>query len=75
MLGSLIDVDPDGMPVLVDIQNDALSDLSGVSTRALGKVDVEAVGVWKILNSHGLNPRSGNALWIVRSSASVTTRK
>ena len=73
MLGSLINVDPDGMPLLVDIYNNALSDLSGVRARALGKVDVEAVGVWKILNSHGLNLRSGNALWIVRSSASVTT--
>jgi hypothetical protein len=62
----LINVDPDRMPLLIDIENDALADLQSDSSCTLGKVDVEAIGVWKILDSHGLNPRSRNAniIWL-----------
>jgi hypothetical protein len=59
----------------VGVQNDTLGNFQGIGSHPIGKVDVEAIGFGEIFDFHGLNLRSGNALWIVISSESVITRR
>ena len=74
MLRRLVDVDADGVTVCVDVDYDTVADLTSVDAGALGEIDVQAVRVWEVFDPHGLNLRSGQALWMVLRSASVTTR-
>src|SRR5216117_1685111 len=39
------------------------------------QIDVKGIGIWEIIQFHGLNLRSRNALCIVSLSESVVTRK
>ena len=71
----IVDVDSHDPSVGVVVHHDSLGNLAAVHTRPLGKLDVERVGVGMVVELHGRNPRSGNALWMVILSSSVTTRR
>src|ERR1700730_11631026 len=47
----------------------------GVLNSAVAKLDVESVGIRKVLNFHGLYPRSKNALCTVSESGNRITRR
>jgi len=71
----VIDVDSDQVAVAVVIQNNAFRNFAALHARSLREVDVKRVCVWKIIQFHGRNLRSKNALCMVSLSESVTTRK
>src|SRR5206468_7893542 len=71
----MIDVDSDQVAFAVVIQNDAFRDLLAFDARPVRKIDVERICIWKIIQFHGRNLRSKNALCMVSLSESVTTRK
>ena len=74
LVPGVVDVDADDAALGVVVHNDSLGDLAAIDTWPLGKLDVERVGVGVVVEFHGRNPRSANALWIVIKSSSVTTR-
>src|SRR5205814_8313478 len=71
----MIDIDADQIAFGVVIQNHAFRDFLALHARSLREIDVKRIGIWKIVQFHGRNLRSRNALCIVILSESVTTRK
>src|SRR6266511_2759641 len=63
------------MPSGVVVQDDTIRDFSALNARSLRQIDIQRVGVGEVVDLHGLNRLSRNALWIVSLSASVMTRR
>src|SRR5260221_13793915 len=63
------------MPSGVVVQYDAIRDFSALDAGWLGKIEIQGVGVGEVVDLHGLNRLSRNALWIVSLSSSVMTRR
>src|SRR5690606_26272276 len=61
------------IPVPVKIDVDVLGDLSRFVDRSIRELQERRVRVCEVLDVHGVNPRSKNALWTVSRSASNTT--
>jgi hypothetical protein len=75
LVPGVVDIDPDNSALGVIVDDNAFRDFPAVYARPLGKLDVQRVGVGVVVEFHGRNPRSGNALWTVILSSSVTTRR
>src|SRR6266480_4856791 len=71
----MVDIDADQIAFSVVIQNHAFGDFLALHARSLREIDVKRIGIWKIVQFHGRNLRSRNALCIVILSESVTARK
>ena len=71
----MIDVNANGVSLIVDIQNNSFFNFSGISTRAVRQFNVETVCFWKIFDFDGLNLLPRKELWTVFSSKSVTARR
>ncbi len=59
----------------IEVQDSVFIEVSGLSNIAITEFNVQSVGVFKVLNFHGLYPRSKNALWTVSRSDNRTTRR
>src|SRR6476661_6833149 len=75
LAAGMVDVDSDQVALAVVIQNNAFRNLLALDAWPVRKIDVERICVWKIIQFHGRNLRSKNALCMVSLSDSVTTRK
>src|SRR5207245_11669099 len=75
LAAGVIDVDPDQVAFAVVIQNNAFRNLLALNARSVREIDVKRIGIWKIIQFHGRNLRSKNALCMVSLPESVTTRK
>jgi hypothetical protein len=75
LAAGMVDVDPDQIAFGVVIQNHAFGDFLALHARSLREIDVKRIGIWKIIEFHGLNLRSKNALCMVSLSERVMTRK
>ena len=73
LAAGVINVDSGQISFRIVVQDDPCRDFAAFDTRFLREVDVERIGLWKIIEFHGRNPRSRNALWMVSLSESVTT--
>ena len=71
----VVNVNAHEIAVRVIVQNHACGNLLALGARTRREVNVERIRFWIIIQFHGLNLRSKNALCIVTLSASVTTRK
>jgi hypothetical protein len=61
--------------VFIQVELGVLIQISGLSYFCRSELDVERVGVLKVLDCHGLKLLSKKALWTVRRSGKRTTRK
>ncbi len=61
-LARIVDVNADQVALLVIVEHYSFRYLATFDARFHGEVDVEGVGVGIVVQFHGLNPRSGNAL-------------
>src|SRR5262252_4080831 len=75
LAAGMVDVDPDQVTLAVIVQNDTFRDFLAFNARLVRKIDIQRIGIWKIVQFHGRNLRSTNALCMVSLSESVTTRK
>ncbi len=75
LAAGMVDVDSDQVALAVVIQNNAFRNLLALDARPVREIDVKRIGVWKIIQFHGRNLRSRNALCIVSLSERVITRK
>ena len=71
----VIDIDSDQVAFAIVIQNHAFRDLPALDARSVREINIKGICVWKIIQLHGRNLRSKNALCMVSLSESVTTRK
>lgn len=62
LLAWVIDVDADQIAGVVLLEHDTVGDFTTLHAVALRQVDVPRVGVRIVVELHGLNRRSGNAL-------------
>jgi hypothetical protein len=62
VLGGLIDVNANGVSLIVDIQKNSFLNFSGISIRAVRQFNVETVCFWKIFDFDGLYLLSGKVL-------------
>ena len=69
----VVDINTDQGAILVVVEDNAFRDFPAIDARLLGQVDIKRVGFGIVVQLHGMNPRSGKALWIVVWSSSVTT--
>jgi hypothetical protein len=53
----------------IQVENRIFVEILGLGNVAIAKLDIQSVGIREVLNLHGLNPRSKNALWTVRGPA------
>src|SRR5437762_2055477 len=75
LLARIVDIYADQISCFIVVQNDTVGDLAAFDARVLRQVDVERIRLRVIVDLHGLNRLSKNALWIVILSPSVITRK
>ena len=71
----VIDVDSDQVALAVVIQNNAFRNFAALDTRSLREIDLKRIRIWEVIQFHGRNLRSRNALRIVSLSERVITRK
>src|SRR5919106_154192 len=74
LLTGVVDIDAYYIASFVIIQYHPLGDFPALDTGCLREVNVEGIRVRIIAELHGLNPRSGKALWMVILSSRVATR-
>jgi hypothetical protein len=75
LLTRVVDVDPHQISFSVVIQHDSFRNFLALGALLVREIDVKGIGIWKIIEFHGLNLRSRNALCIVSLSERVMTRK
>jgi hypothetical protein len=71
----IVDVDSNKASISCIVKYDARGDLATFDAGRLREIDIELVGIGVVPDLHLMNPRSGNALWIVTWSSRVTTRR
>ena len=69
----VIDIDSDQVAFAIVIQNHAFRDIPALDARSVREINIKGICVWEIIQFHGRNLRSRNALCIVSLSESVTT--
>ncbi len=72
---SIVNVDSNKIAVIVVVKHHPLGNLPAFDAWSLRKIDVQRISFRIVVQFHGLNPRSGNALWMVTWSSSVMTLK
>ena len=75
LLTGVVDVDPDQISFSVVVQYHSFRNFLALGALLVRQIDVKGIGIWEIIQFHGLNLRSRNALCIVSLSESVMTRK
>lgn len=75
LMAAFVDLDADESPVSVEIQDDAFCDFVAVGASDLQRARCRANQSRDGSGASLAKFRSGNALWIVSLSASVTTRQ
>ncbi len=71
----IVNVDSNEVAVSVVVKHHSLGNLPAFDARSLRKVDVQRIRFRIVVQFHGLNRRSGNALWMVTWPSSVMTLK
>src|SRR5205085_11709855 len=71
----VVDINAHQHAVGIEIQENAFGDLAALDARPFDEIDVKRVCFGMVVELHGRNRLSKNALWIVSPSASVTTRR
>ena len=61
----IVDINADESALGVVVEDDPFRHLAAVDSGLFGQVDIERVGFWMVVQLHGVNLRSGKALWIV----------
>src|SRR5882724_2699466 len=74
-LARVVDVDPNQISLRIVVEHHAFGNFSALDARPFGQIDIKRVGLRMVIQFHGLNRRSGKALWMVTLSSSVTTLK
>jgi hypothetical protein len=71
----VVDVDANEIAMRIVIKHHPLGDLPALDAGLLRQIDVEGIRIRIVVQFHGLNRRSGKALWTVTLSWSVTILK
>jgi hypothetical protein len=75
LLTGVVDVDPDQISFSIVIQHHSFGNFLALCALLVREIDVKQIGIWKIIEFHGLNLRSKNALCMVSLSERLMARK